>query len=244
MNLNVAAISIPVDALIHDPEDVVLGTIAQIQKEGPSDAFLFPEYMWAALAHEIRDEESGFKETSKILWQEVIPNLLRKLPDKGLFILGSGPYFDERSQRLSNRAPIIINGQLVVQEKLFLTPWEQQFHAGQSIAVHSYDGIRFAVPICLDVEIPELAGALHPYNLDVLFVPSATETMSGWERINRCASARSVELGVGVVVSHLRGGLPETVDLVSENIGGTACYLPSQSIFQPERERHQICRRG
>jgi len=50
------------------------------------------------------------------------------------------------------------------------------------------------------------------------------------ERVTRCASARAVELGCAVVVSPLVGKCES--DLVDDNLGKLACYLPSQSAFK------------
>jgi len=68
--------------------------------------------------------------------------------------------------------------------------------------------------------------------VDVVLVPSATETMLGVERVDRCASARAVELGVVVGVSHLTGTAES--GLIDENVGRTAVYFPSQAAFRDE----------
>jgi len=63
-------------------------------------------------------------------------------------------------------------------------------------------------------------------------VPSATETILGVERVDRCASARAVELGCIVGVSHLTGKAAS--ELIDENVGRTAVYFPSQAAFRAE----------
>ena len=233
-SLGVCAVSLPVESLVSDPVGVVAGLVEKIKQQKNCDVFLFPEYMWAALAHGIGDEQKGFTETSRYLWGKVIPELMAQLPSTGLYILGTGPYHD--GQALFNRCPIIMDRELVEQDKIFLTPWETQFQGGKSPKVYTYRGVRFAVLVCLDIEIPDLAVYLKKQDIEMVFVPSATEGLNGWQRISRCASARSVELGAGVAVAHLRGGLPETVDLVSENVGSTGFFLPSQSFFEEPRQ--------
>ena len=47
--------------------------------------------------------------------------------------------------------------------------------------------------------------------------------------MTRCASARAVELGCAVVVTPLVGQCAS--ELVDENLGKSACYLPSQAAF-------------
>jgi len=61
-------------------------------------------------------------------------------------------------------------------------------------------------------------------------VPSATETILGVERVDRCASARAVELGCIVAVCHLTG--KAVTDLIDVNVGRTAVYFPSQAAFR------------
>jgi predicted amidohydrolase len=74
------------------------------------------------------------------------------------------------------------------------------------LRVWEFGGVRFAVIICLDIEIPEISAKLRGRGVDVILVPSATETILGVERVDRCASARAVELGaiVGVCSPHRR----------------------------------------
>jgi predicted amidohydrolase len=88
------------------------------------------------------------------------------------------------------------------------------------------------VVICLDIEIPELSARLRGAGVDVMLVPSATETVLGVERVDRCASARAVELGCVVGVSHLTGKAAS--ELIDENVGRTAVYFPSQAAFRDD----------
>lgn len=50
-----------------------------------------------------------------------------------------------------------MNGELIVQDKLFLTPWETQFAGGKALQLIEFAGLRIAVIICLDIEIPNSA---------------------------------------------------------------------------------------
>ncbi|MDB6120435.1 MAG: nitrilase, partial [Verrucomicrobiaceae bacterium] len=77
---------------------------------------------------------------------------------------------------------------------------------------------------------PELSAMLRRQNVDLILVPSATETLMGCERVTRCASARSVELGCAVAVAPLVGQCAS--ELVDSNLGKIACYLPSQRAFR------------
>jgi predicted amidohydrolase len=101
---------------------------------------------------------------------------------------------------------------------------------GRELRVWEFGGVKFAVIICLDIEIPEISAKLRGRGVEVILVPSATETILGVERVDRCASARAVELGAIVGVSHLTGGTQSS--LIDENVGRTAVYFPSQASFR------------
>lgn len=120
-------------------------------------------------------------------------------------------------------------------DKQRLTPSESHLQAGREPAVFNFKGCKIAVLVCFDIEFPELAAQLRPHAPELLLVPAATETNLGYERVNRCASARSVELGCAVITCHLIG--QSQVTLVGSNVGCHHMYLPSQSLFS-DHQRH------
>lgn len=212
-------------------EDHVAAMSSHVEQswDGGADIVLFPEYSWAALpgCKDVREMAATF-------WSMIVPKLQQRLARPGkMVVLGTAPCVVE--DELRNRAPILVNGELIVQDKLFLTPWETQFAGGKALQLIEFAGLRIAVIICLDIEIPELSVLLRGQGVDLILVPSATETELGCERVTRCASARSVELGCAVVVSPLVGKCSS--DLVDDNLGRLACYLPSQAVFKTMNRR-------
>lgn len=210
---------------------------------GGADLVLLPEFTWMGLQPLV--EPSTPRRVAEVFWTELLPSLksLLNQPQKAV-VLGSAPYWDAESERLFNRAPILMSGEVSYQDKLHLTPWEHEFSPGTELRLWELDGVRFAVVICLDIEIPEISARLRGSGVDVVLVPSATESILGVERVDRCASARAVELGCLVGVSHLTG----TVDseLIGSNIGRTAVYFPSQSPFadQPRWVESEVVSEG
>lgn len=194
-----------------------------------ADIVLLPEYTWAGLEPHLK-ESGGLRGVAETFWQGLMPGLLQRLsrPDK-LVVLGTAPFVDPASQAMLNRSPIIAGGRLLTQDKLYLTPWEKSFHRGSELRVFEFLGLRIAIVICLDIEVPELSVLLRGQGVDLILVPSATETLMGCERVTRCASARAVELGCAVMVSPLVGRC--TSELVDENLGKIAGYFPSQATF-------------
>ena len=195
-----------------------------------ADIVLLPEYTWAGLEPHL-PEGAGLRGVAERFWHYLMPGLYQRLarPEK-MVVLGTAPFVDPETQLMYNRAPIIAGGRLLTQDKLYLTPWERTFTRGEELRLFNFLGLRIAVVICLDIEIPELSVLLRGQGIDLILVPSATETLQGCERVTRCASARSVELGCAVIVAPLVGRCAS--ELVDDNLGKLACYLPSQRAFR------------
>jgi predicted amidohydrolase len=226
--MNVHAWTFDVGATATTPLDYAEHCISRVEAswDQGADLVLFPEYTWAGLEPLLSDPT--LQGVARCFWEEIWPRLQQRLARPGkAVVLGTAPWFDNKSGKLLNRAPIFIEGKSSFQDKLCLTPWEAAFSPGEHIQLLHFKGWRMAVLVCLDVEIAELSQALRGQQLDLLLVPSATETLMGVERVNRCASARAVELGCNVVVSHLMG--QSSSSLIDENVGSLSFYLPSQS---------------
>ena len=193
-----------------------------------ADIVVFPEFAWMALERFV-DGPRKTAEVARLFWHDIWPGVRRALarPDKAV-ALGSAPFIDGTGL-LRNRAPIVAGDTVIDQDKIHLTPWEGEFAGGGHLAIWTFRGLRLATVICLDIEVPELSAALRGRGVDIVLVPSATETEHGVERVHRCASARAVELGCHVAVSQLVGRIDS--ELIDENTGRLAVYSPSQSVF-------------
>ena len=204
--------------------DSVVSRVLASWEDG-ADVVLMPEFLWLSLERFV----TGLPQLATLFWEEIFPSLQAKLAQPGkCVVLGTVPFQD--GDVLRNRAVILVEGVLHFQDKMCLTPWEKDFRGGNGIGIWGFQGWRMGVLICLDVEIPDHSVTLRQRNLDLLLVPSATETILGTERIARCASARAVEIGCYVVVSHLVGKCESS--LIDENLGRLSCYTPSQAAFR------------
>lgn len=211
--------------------------------ENGADLVLLPEFTWVGLVPVV--EPPALQRVAEVFWEELLPALKSLLirPGKAV-VLGTAPFWDAERQELRNRAPILVEDRMLHQDKLHLTPWEKDFSPGTELRLWEFAGLRFAVVICLDIEMPEISTQLRGAGVDVILVPSATETVLGVERVDRCASARAVELGCIVGVSHLTGRT--AADLIDVNVGRTAVYFPSQAAFRdsPRWEESEIFESG
>lgn len=199
--------------------------------EGGADLVLLPEFLWMGLEpHTVEDPGgSALERVAHCFEQTLLPKLRVAFSRTGKAVLaGTCPWLTPGGIR--NRALLFSSDGIAHQDKLHLTPWEKAFSPGEALRLMHFGGLRVATLICLDVEIPELAARLRGERVDLILCPSATETLLGVERVDRCASARAVELGCCVAVSHLTGRAQS--DLIDENIGRAAIYLPSQHVFR------------
>jgi len=196
-----------------------------------ADAVLFPEYTWMGLARFVKKDVDILKGVSDLFWRRMWPGMQTELShEKGkLVVLGTAPWAGATGGGIYNRAPILCNGWALYQDKLNLTPWENSLTRGDALQLFTFMGLTFAVVICLDIEVPELSALMRGRGVDCVLVPSATDSVLGVERVGRCASARAVELGCHVAVSHLVGRCDS--ELVDENVGRLGWYAPSQSLF-------------
>jgi predicted amidohydrolase len=198
------------------------------------DLVLLPEFLWMGLepliAKERPEGRVGLEDVADVFAEECLPFLQVRLTrvDKAV-VLGTAPARKDDGS-VCNRAWIMTEGGWLCQDKLHLTPWEAAFSPGQSLRLWHFRGLGCVVIICLDIEVPELAARLRGAGIDLVLCPSATETSLGVERVNRCASARAVELGCHVLVSHLTGSADS--ELIDANTGLAAYYSPSQAAFE------------
>lgn len=196
-----------------------------------ADLVLLPEFVWMGLEPHVKEYpgESPLKKVAECFEHSLMPELRAAFSRSGKAVLaGTCPW--QICDGIRNRALFFSHDDVIHQDKLHLTPWEKDFTPGDSLCLIDYAGLRIAILICLDIEIPELAARLRGQKVDLILCPSATETLLGVERVDRCASARAVELGCYVAVSHLTGRAHS--ELIDENVGRTAFYMPSQHIFR------------
>nr|WP_319387222.1 nitrilase-related carbon-nitrogen hydrolase [uncultured Roseibium sp.] len=160
-------------------------------------------------------------------------NLLAPLPQEhGISVLvGTVPVKTDAG--ITNTAFLLTaDGRRIRQDKLCLTPFEQDpdtwnLTPGNQLAVFELDGLKMAILICLDVEMPALSCLLAKADLDLILVPSMTEKLSGYHRVYGCAKARAVELMCAVAVCGVVGVAKGTTQNDS-SVSGAALYVPCE----------------
>jgi len=166
---------------------------------------------------------------------ELLP-LLAPLPAKYGISLLAGSMPVKTTGGITNTAVLLtVDGREIRQDKLCLTPFEQDpdvWHLtpGSDLKIFELDGLKMAILICLDVEMPALSSLLARQGLDLLLVPSMTEKLSGYHRVFGCAKARAVELMCAVAVCGVVGTSKGTTQN-DTNVSGAALYLPCEEEF-------------
>ena len=153
-----------------------------------ADLLVMPEYaaeQWLTFAPE------GLGPTEEIPWlADQAPAALAAiapLPARHgpALLAGSLPVRIERPRVAGappyrNRAHLLLpDGRCIVQDKLCLTPAERDPEAwhldsGDRLELVTWRGLRLAILVCLDVELPALSARLAPLAPDLLLVPSMT----------------------------------------------------------------------
>lgn len=115
-------------------------------------------------------------------------------------------------------------------DKLVPTPSEREtgdwpIRLGGRVLPFDFLGLRMAVLICLDVEMPAVAARLQDQHLDLVIVPSMTAQLSGYHRVFDCAKARAIELFCAVAAV---GAIGEMAQGQGGNCSGAALFLPCE----------------
>lgn len=118
-------------------------------------------------------------------------------------------------------------------EKMHITPDETKhwgIKGGDSVRVFDTDAGKIGVLICYDVEFPELARLLSDDGMQILFVPSLTDTQNAYMRVRLCAQARAIENECYVAVTGSVGNLPK-VENMDIQYSQAAVFSPSDFTF-------------
>ena len=156
----------------------------------------------------------------------------------GVYIVApSGPLALDGA--LVNRAVFLSpSGARSHQDKQIMTPWEVSpwgVTGHGPMTVFETPLGRIAILICYDCEFPLLARQLIEAEVDVILIPSATETVAGYHRVRIGAQARALEGQCFTVMSSIIGPYPIEAVNVSHGAGGIFCPpdrgLPSDGVI-------------
>jgi len=107
------------------------------------------------------------------------------------------------------------DGTIGKQYKLHITPGEAKWwgvQPGRKLEVFDTDCGPIAIPICYDIEFPEVARLAVEKGAQILFVPYNTDMRSAHLRVRTCAHARCIENHCYVAMAGATGNLPDVAE--------------------------------
>lgn len=146
----------------------------------------------------------------------------------------AGTHLELEKRRLYNIAYLFHrDGRIDKQYKIHITPAEARWwgvSGGREIQVFDTDCGKITIPICYDIEFPELARIARAKGAQVFFVPYNTDLRSGHIRVRSCAAARAIENHVYVIIAGAVGNLPH-VEGADIHYGQSCILTPSDIHF-------------
>ncbi len=212
---------------------VATAKIAESESAG-ADLLLLPEWI---SSHWLSFAPAGLPRGREVAWmaaqtEAALSGLARAVAGRRI-ALAAGTMPVAEADGFVNRGHLLLpDGTRGHQDKLCLTPFEKRVggwlvRPGRTLTVFEWRGLRLAMPVCLDIEQPDLAARMQALDLDLVLVPSMTDLESGYRRVFGCAKARAIELlcpvaAVGVIGSQVLHGEAEPAT------SGAAVYLPCE----------------
>lgn len=161
---------------------------------------VFPEYGAMELAS-LEPESMGDLAGSLAFVASLLPRIdalhARLAERHGLYVLAASAPCRLEDGRYVNRARLFAPGGAVgVQDKLVMTRFEREqwgVSAGSDLKLFDTALGKIGINICYDSEFPLLTRALAEAGMQVLLVPSCTDTEQGYWRVRLGAQARALE---------------------------------------------------
>lgn len=236
--MKIAAAAYPIDWLDDIPayRDKISDWVG---RTAGADLLVFPEYGAMELASlggpkVAGDLELSLREVAR--HADAVAELHERLAAQHdcHILAASGPCFD--GERPVNRAVLYgPQGRIGHQDKLIMTRFERDHWkvvGGSGLRVFDTDLGRIGILICYDSEFPLLGRALASAGVEVLLVPSCTDTIAGFNRVRIGSMARALESQC-VVVHAPTVGTCDWNPALDENRGRAAIYGPPDG-FWPE----------
>jgi predicted amidohydrolase len=231
--VKVAAAQYPVEFLgdWQRLEDKLAGMVAEAAAAG-AQLLVFPEYGSMELAslyppEVYRDLRGQIERMQELLGRYL--DLHRSLATRHALYLVASSYPVRVDGEFRNRAYVFgPNGGVGFQEKLVMTRFENErwlIKPGRVARVFETSFGRIGVNVCYDVEFPLIARRQSEAGVDLIVVPSCTDTLAGYYRVRVGCQARALENQCFVVQAPTVGEASWS-PAVDVNIGAAAAFAP------------------
>lgn len=238
--MRVAAAAYPLDWF--DDFDAYAAKIsAWVSEASDCDLLVFPEYAGMELSSLggkdiARDLEASLHEVAR--HEEQVAHLHQQLARQHhvTILASSAPHFARAGARPTNRAFLFgPDGRIGHQDKQIMTLFERDdWDIAPAHGLNLFDTPlgKIGVLICYDSEFPLLGRVLAEAGAEIILVPSATDTVSGFSRVRIGSMARALESQCVVVHAPTVGDAPWS-PAMEVNRGRAAIYAPPDG-FWPE----------
>lgn len=144
-------------------------------------------------------------------------------------LVGSGPTKTADGHFVNTAQLVTPSGKTAAQDKLVMTPFERDWGVSPGTALRVFDTElgRIGIAICYDSEFPLLVRAMAEAGAELVLVPSCTERVSGFHRIQTGAKARALENTIATVTSPTVGEALWS-PAVDHNSGAAGVFVPSE----------------
>ena len=177
-----------------------LWSFAKQAKEADSKLILLPEISYTPIITAMND---NILNATSFLEEEI-----KKIAKHySLYICGgSGLY--RINEKIYNQSFLATpDGTIIYQTKVNLTESEkrQGITEGHLIKILTTPFVKMAICICYDIEFPELVRQMVLEGVDLILIPTHTETPFGKHRVQFCAQARAIENHIFIASASLVG---------------------------------------
>ncbi len=215
-------------------------TVLKEAQEKGAELIVFPEYFTVALMMcELGAKHKNFHATlhnSQAHSEGVLEQMSAfAMRFDMAIVVGTIPWIEKSI--LTNRSFFIFpDGKKISQDKIFMTRFENEVwhvNAGEKkVQVFDWKGHKTAILTCYDSEFAVLSQTLGRAGVELLLVPSCTDTEHGYWRVRHCCEARAIENQVFVVMSSIVGG-DVRYEEINEHYGRGAVFSPCDTGFPP-----------
>jgi predicted amidohydrolase len=218
-----------------DYEKKIFNLVTEDVSEG-ANVLLFPEYASCELSS-IADTKFSIKDELSFIQQfhEPFLELFSKLAiENNILIISPSFLLRVQEEKFVNRAYLLMpSGELFHQDKIMLTQFEKDtglIIPGSEMNFFKASWGSFGIAVCYDSEFPQLMGGLLNNAVELLFIPSCTDTKAGLNRVKIASRARAME---GQLFSVLSGvdGKSEFSNFIDINFGTASIYGPIEQAF-------------
>lgn len=208
-------------------------------KTAGSRVLLLPEFLGMGLlwthAQAAEIDNAKVSDFYREVFSPMLPEfliLMSGLAQKyDIYLVGATFWHEEEGKGLNSAFVFRPDGTHLRQDKIHLTRGERAIKSsgGETLSSFEIDGVKCGLFVCYDVQYPELTQVLVAEGIEVLFVPTLTETRGAW-RSWYSAHARALENQIYVCVSPLVGnlGIPKDYPVSGTGEAFIACPIDNR----------------